>query len=92
MTATPAPRAKDALKPCPFCGAGETQMDETTTRPTMSGKTSLISVEIRHFCAPMPGMLGRSSVVFAGRDHASAIAAWNRRITEIQQEATRDAG
>jgi hypothetical protein len=68
-----------ALLPCPFCGAGETRTDETHLPPRMSGPGALVSVEIRHWCAPMEGMLSRSSVAFAGRDHAAAAAAWNRR-------------
>jgi hypothetical protein len=67
------------LKPCPFCGAGETQVHESHMPPRMSGPGDLISVEVRHWCGPMPGVLSRSNVVMAGRDHESAMAAWNRR-------------
>jgi hypothetical protein len=75
-----------ALLPCPFCGGGETLWDETHMPPRMNGPGALVSVEVRHWCAPLPGLLSRSSVVFAGRDHASAAAAWNRRAV-LEQEA-----
>ena len=68
-----------ALKPCPFCGGGETVMSETHLPPRMSGPGALITVTVRHWCGPLPGVVG-SHTEFRGRDHASAIAAWNRRM------------
>ena len=67
------------LLPCPFCGKGETDVREYRLPPSMSGKSSLISVEINHWCPVMPGGLTRRSVSFAGREATDAIAAWNRR-------------
>ena len=68
------------LKPCPFCGGGETILHETRLSPTMSGKSPLISVEIRHWCPPGPGQPSRNRIVKVGRDYESAVAAWNRRV------------
>ena len=75
-------KEKLELLPCPFCGAGEIDINETPLNlmPRMDGKPSpIVSVEIRHWCGPLEGMLGRLNVRMAGRDKASAIAAWNRR-------------
>ena len=49
------------LKPSPFCGGGETQVHESHMPPRMSGPGDLISVEVRHWCWPMPGVLSRSN-------------------------------
>lgn len=71
----------ETLKPCPFCGAGETDIKENLLNrmPDMSGKPSpVISVEVRHWCAKAPGLL-RQHITLAGRERADAIAAWNRR-------------
>lgn len=67
------------LLPCPFCGGGETRISENRHSPTMSGNGGLISVEINHWCPAVPGQPSRNTVTRTGRDHASAIAAWNRR-------------
>lgn len=70
------------LKPCPFCGGGETRIDENRLNraPMMSGKESpVISVEIRHWCERLEGQPSRNTITRTGRDMESAIAAWNRR-------------
>lgn len=72
----------EPLMPCPFCGGGETRIEENRLNraPMMSGKESpVISVEIRHWCPPQQGQPRRNHVVKVGRDMNSAIAAWNRR-------------
>jgi hypothetical protein len=74
-----------ALKPCPFCGGGETTVNENRLNrmPDMGGRQSpIISVEIRHWCQAEPGQPNRNIILRVGRDHASAIAAWNRRVSE----------
>lgn len=79
------------LEPCPFCGGTDVDVRETHNSPTMNGPGELISVEIRHSCERVPGMLSRTNVIFAGRDHASAIAAWNRRASLIDTSTAREA-
>lgn len=75
------------LLPCPFCGGGETRISENRHSPTMSGNGGLISVEITHWCPAVPGQPSRNTVTRTGRDHASAIAAWNRRAGENETRA-----
>jgi hypothetical protein len=67
-----------ALLPCPFCGAGQTEMHE-------SGKVWLgmrysepTSVSVRHWCDAIVGQPSRM-IERVGRDEASAIKAWNMR-------------
>lgn len=67
------------LRECPFCGGGETRITEHRHSPTMRGDGGLISVEITHWCPAIPGQPSRNTITRTGRDHASAIAAWNRR-------------
>lgn len=71
-----------ALNPCPMCGAGETRIDEKHLPPRMSGPGALISVVIHHWCndplTKIPGAIFEHREV-RGRDHASAVAAYNRR-------------
>jgi len=80
------------LLPCPFCGGGETRVRENRHSPTMSGSGGLISVEITHWCPAVPGQPSRNTITRTGRDHASAIAAWNRRASGWQpiETAPRD--
>ena len=65
-----------ALEPCPFCGAGETQIH--VNKGTWRGHwyEEPVSVEVRHWCTDVPGQPSRM-ISRAGRDEASAIAAWN---------------
>lgn len=66
------------LLPCPFCGAGTTEIRE-------GGKVWLgtrygvpISVSVWHWCDPTPGQPTRG-IERIGKTEADAIAAWNRR-------------
>lgn len=70
--------AAQALKPCPFCGAGETMLH--VNKGTWNGQRygEPVSVEVRHWCEPEDGQPARM-VARVGRDEESAIAAWNRR-------------
>lgn len=64
------------LSPCPFCGAGEIQVQESKHWTGM--RSQIISVTVRHWCARPDGQ-PRSMIQMVGRDHESAIATWNRR-------------
>lgn len=65
------------LLPCPWCGAGETQIVENGRVWGGHAYGEPISISVRHWCtvAGQPNrMLER-----IGRDRESAIAAWNTR-------------
>jgi len=66
------------LKPCPFCGAGETQMRENGR--VWGGKAygEPSSVSVVHWCVKVDGQPSRV-LERVGRDKHSAIEAWNRR-------------
>lgn len=68
----------EELKPCPFCGAGETQIREArgTWMGTSSGQP--VSVSVFHWCPTIPGQPSRA-IERIGRDRESAIKAWNTR-------------
>lgn len=68
------------LLPCPFCGAGESQIHVNKGTWNGRGYGEPVSVEVRHWCADVPGQPSRM-ISRAGRDEASAIAAWNTRTT-----------
>lgn len=74
------------LKPCPFCGSGETVIHVNQGTWTGRGYGEPVSVEVRHWCAEEPGQPSRS-IVRVGRDEPSAIAAWNRRASSSEQQA-----
>jgi hypothetical protein len=69
----------EELLPCPFCGAGETRIDEKHMPPRMSGPGELIAAEVRHWCDRSGGALSRMNVVMAGRTREDVVAAWNCR-------------
>jgi hypothetical protein len=69
--------AKAQLLPCPFCGAGDTQLREVKHWTGMS--SVVLSVSVYHWCEPVEGQPGRV-IERIGRDEESAIAAWNRRV------------
>lgn len=66
------------LLPCPFCGAGETQVRENTHWTGMS--SVIISVEVMHWCPRQTGVRG-SGVQMRGKTEDEAVAAWNRRVS-----------
>ena len=72
------------LLPCPFCGAGESQIHVNKGAWNGRGYGEPVSVEVRHWCADVPGQPSRM-ISRAGRDEASAIAAWNTRTTTQAQ-------
>ena len=65
------------LKPCPFCGAGTTEVQEHAIWQGAK-YAEPISVSVVHWCEPVEGQPSRM-IQKVGRDRASAIAAWNRR-------------
>lgn len=65
------------LAPCPFCGAGETRIDETTHWTGM--RSVVVSARVMHWCPRKEGQ-PQSLIQIAGRDAGSAAAAWNERV------------
>lgn len=65
------------LLPCPFCGAGTTEVQEHAIWQGAK-YAEPISVSVVHWCEPVEGQPSRM-IQKVGRDRASAIAAWNRR-------------
>jgi len=73
---------EELLRPCPFCGDGETRIDESHLSPTMDGGPgALISATVRHWCRRVDGdgVVG-GGISFRGRTREDAVRAWNRRI------------
>lgn len=68
----------DALKPCPFCGAGKTDLHPNGRMWTGQRYSEPTSVSIRHWCEDVAGQPHRM-IERVGRDEAGAIEAWNRR-------------
>ncbi len=68
----------EELKPCPFCGAGETQIREAKGTWNGRGYSEPVSVSVWHWCQPIPGQPSRG-IERIGRDRESAIRAWNTR-------------
>lgn len=66
------------LMPCPFCGE-KAEIRRNYMPPVINRPPSLISVEVRHWCPPVPGQPSSDSIRFTGRDEASAIDKWNTR-------------
>lgn len=64
------------LKPCPFCGAGETTIDEYRIRTDPPGPVE--SVRIFHTCPQQAGCRRQHIDIF-GDSAASAISQWNAR-------------
>jgi len=66
------------LKPCPFCGAGKTEITDGPKIWLGTRYGDPTSVSVRHWCGPIDGQPSRM-IERIGRDRESAIAAWNRR-------------
>ena len=66
------------LKPCPFCGAGETRIQEGGKVWSGMKYSAPTSVSVIHWCPAIQGQPSRM-IERIGRDEESAIAAWNRR-------------
>jgi hypothetical protein len=84
MTAKVTPTiARSELKPCPFCGAGETQIREGGKIWSGTKYGAPTSVSVIHWCPAIPGQPSRM-IERIGRDEESAIAAWNRRAGDAE--------
>jgi len=69
---------EETLLPCPFCGAGETQIREQSM---WGGRSKVVvSVSVIHWCEKEEGQPSRA-IERIGRDRESAIRAWNQRAT-----------
>jgi len=69
----------DRLLPCPWCGAGETEVVENGKIWLGMKYSEPSSVSVRHHCARIPGQPSRM-LERVGRDRASAVSAWNTRV------------
>lgn len=76
-----------ALKPCPFCGAGTTEITPNGRMWTGIKYSEPSSVSVRHWCDSVPGQPSRM-LERVGRDEASAIEAWNTRALLAGQART----
>lgn len=70
-------KLEELLHPCPFCGAGETLLDEQTYWTGM--RSQVLSVTLRHWCAAAADEFVRGSVSIRCRDEQQAVEQWNRR-------------
>lgn len=78
--------AEVELLPCPFCGAGKTEIRENG-RPWLGMRYGEpVSVSVRHWCDPIEGQPSRM-IERVGRDRAAAIDAWNTRATDANLAA-----
>ncbi len=65
------------LEPCPFCGAGETKIHETTHWTGL--RSQAISARIHHWCVREEGQPS-SHMEIAGKTREDAVRKWNQRI------------
>ena len=68
----------DALKPCPFCGAGQSEVRPNGRVWTGMRWGEPSSVSVLHWCDRVPGQPVRA-LERVGCDETSALAAWNMR-------------
>lgn len=69
---------REALKGCPWCGAGETVFQENGRVWLGMKYSDPVSVSVRHWCEPVEGQPSRM-IERVGKTREDAIAAWNRR-------------
>lgn len=75
MTDAPSGNQPPTLLPCPFCGGGETLVDEQKFWTGMSSQ--VISAVVRHWCPKSP----LSSIIeLKAKAVEEAVALWNRRV------------
>tara|TARA_Y100000310_G_scaffold324866_1_gene387307 strand:+ start:3542 stop:3907 length:366 start_codon:yes stop_codon:yes gene_type:complete len=82
------------LKPCPFCGGGETQFDDTQNWTGM--RYQHVCTTLRHFCErPTDDEFVQAVITIRGRDEEDCTRRWNTRATDrdaILEEAARECG
>jgi hypothetical protein len=66
-------QAREPLKPCPFCGAGETQIRPSYMWTGM--RNQLVCVHIHHWCEKP----ARMHLEMTENTEAEVIARWNER-------------
>lgn len=64
------------LLPCPFCGDGETLVDESKHWTGM--RSVVISASVKHWCLRRAGEL-QSFLEIKGKTMEDAVARWNKR-------------
>jgi hypothetical protein len=67
----------EELKPCPFCGAGTTQIADSTHWTGMS--SVVLASTVRHWCDDAEGKPG-SFLQVKGKSRQQAIKKWNKRV------------
>ena len=66
------------LLSCPFCGAGESRIDEKRYWTGM--RSQIVSVELRHWCE---GAKFRSYLCIRGQTRDEVIEKWNTRVPVV---------
>ncbi len=65
---------------CPFCGAGEFNMDVSKTPPTMDGRGGdILSARLQHWCEKTDTRRLNCHMSIGGRTVQEAIDLWNTR-------------
>ena len=72
------------LEPCPFCGAGETNIRETTHWTGL--RSQVISARVIHWCVREEGRPS-SGLDIAGKTREDAVRKWNQRIAAARNAA-----
>ena len=68
------------LKPCPFCGGGETILHENKGQWLGTRYGEPRSYEVQHWCDELGLKPGTRMLSFVGRDKETAIKRWNHRV------------
>lgn len=76
-----------SLLPCPFCGAGTTEIRENGKVWTGMKWSAPISVSVLHWCQDTPGP--HRMIERIGKDEAQAVENWNMRYKMQKDRQTR---
>lgn len=76
------PETQGELLPCPFCGAGTTQIRENGKVWLGMRYSEPSSVSVQHWCESISGQPSRM-LERVGKDMESALAAWNMRAAAL---------